>query len=489
MCTDVVKDYFNAASSGNFILRRAQILEFIISQPAERFRAISSILGIDELDNYELEIMRARDRLEAGASSAGARIKSLYQELSGLLETKIKSKEETLQALNEQLKALNLPIIESFDALGKHAELMLGKIKSEEAIRRAGHLEEITSMTKSRIVEPGKLIEELGEINNGVKELSETQNRKERNIATLLDMGSGIIGSLELENCPLCEQEINREELLQRIRKRLELVRSLSIKASEIRKLASASVDGLMVISRKIESILTRLKNFNEFKDLESELSSKLNSLREFIEKVAKAGEAEDIVPTSDLTKLVEEINNIGESTFKSSSQLFSSEMITEAEKNVLKITNLLGQVSARFKDLDTQGKNLQLYQSYFKVAEKVYSIFVKTKKDNVQVVFDAIQNDLQKYYSILHPTDPHGNIQLKLSTGKRASIELKIESFGKKDEDPRAFTSEGHLDSLGLCIFFAFIKNFHQQCSLIILDDVVTTVDAGHRENICKLF
>lgn len=486
-CTDVVKDYFNAASSGNFILRRAQILEFIMSQPAERFRAISSILGIDELDNYELEIMRARDRLEAGVSSAGARIKGLYQELSGLLEQEIKSKEETLKALNEQLKALDLPIIESFDALGKHAEIMLGKIKSEEAIRRAGHLEEITSMTKTKIIEPGRL-NQLTEINKGVKELSETQNKKERSIAALLDIGSSILSSWELENCPLCEQAINRDELLQRIRKRLELVKSLSARASEIRRLASTSVDELKGISRKIELVITRLKNFSEFKELESALESKLNSIREFIQKVEKAGEAEDIVPMSDLNKLVDEINNMGDSIFKSSSQLFSSEMITDEEKNVLRITNLLGQVSARFKDLDAQGENLKLYQSYFKVAEKVYSIFVRTKKDNVQVVFDAIQNDLQKYYSILHPTDPHGNIQLKLSTGKRASIELKIESFGKKDEDPRAFTSEGHLDSLGLCIFLAFIKTFHQNCSLIVLDDVVTTVDAGHRENICKL-
>ncbi|GAI44664.1 unnamed protein product [marine sediment metagenome] len=31
-------------------------------------------------------------------------------------------------------------------------------------------------------------------------------------------------------------------------------------------------------------------------------------------------------------------------------------------------------------------------------------------------------------------------------------------------------------------------MKKFNEGCSLIVLDDVVTTVDAGHRENICKL-
>ncbi|MBA7700644.1 hypothetical protein ES703_109366 [subsurface metagenome] len=87
----------------------------------------------------------------------------------------------------------------------------------------------------------------------------------------------------------------------------------------------------------------------------------------------------------------------------------------------------------------------------------------------------------------MLHPDEPHSNIELIVVLGRRASTELRIESFGRR-EDPRALKSEGHLDSLGLCIFLAFVKKFNEGCSLIVLDDVVTTIDAGHRENICKL-
>jgi len=61
------------------------------------------------------------------------------------------------------------------------------------------------------------------------------------------------------------------------------------------------------------------------------------------------------------------------------------------------------------------------------------------------------------------------------------------MESFGSI-EDPKAFSSEGHLDSLGLCIFLAFAKKFNEDCDFIILDDVVTTIDSQHRRLICKL-
>jgi hypothetical protein len=62
------------------------------------------------------------------------------------------------------------------------------------------------------------------------------------------------------------------------------------------------------------------------------------------------------------------------------------------------------------------------------------------------------------------------------------------MDLYGRAGEDPRALASEGHLDSLGLCIFLAFVKNFYADCSIIALDDVVTTVDSLHRSRVCKL-
>ena len=113
---------------------------------------------------------------------------------------------------------------------------------------------------------------------------------------------------------------------------------------------------------------------------------------------------------------------------------------------------------------------------------------FSETKKAKIQEIYNTIQADMQSFYSVLHSNEPHKNIELTVALGRRASTEIRIESFGRKGEDPRALTSEGHLDSLGLCIFLAFVKKFNENCSLIVLDDVVTTVDSRHRENVCKL-
>ena len=168
--------------------------------------------------------------------------------------------------------------------------------------------------------------------------------------------------------------------------------------------------------------------------------------------------------------------------------QMLSDTGITDEEKKVLEVARLIEQARGKTKELVKVKSELKTYQEYHGLAEKIFSIFSETKKGKIQELYNSIQGGIRSFYSMLHPNDPHKNIELTVALGRRASTELKMESFGREGEDPRALTSEGHLDSLGLCIFLAFVKKFNEGCPLIVLDDVVTTIDTRHRENICKL-
>jgi DNA repair exonuclease SbcCD ATPase subunit len=72
-----LKDYFQITQNGTFIMRRSQILTFIMSKPAERFRAIGSIIGVEPLDEIELEMMRVRDDLKGEVKSKEEKIGGL----------------------------------------------------------------------------------------------------------------------------------------------------------------------------------------------------------------------------------------------------------------------------------------------------------------------------------------------------------------------------------------------------------------------------
>ena len=53
----------------------------------------------------------------------------------------------------------------------------------------------------------------------------------------------------------------------------------------------------------------------------------------------------------------------------------------------------------------------------------------------------------------------------------------------------PAAFHSEGHQDGMGVCLYLALMKRlFGDRFTIALLDDVVMSVDAGHRYQFCKL-
>jgi recombinational DNA repair ATPase RecF len=59
-----LENEFKIAENGRFILRRSQILNFIESAPAERYKFLGNILGIDKLEKTEKEFLKAYKQLQ-----------------------------------------------------------------------------------------------------------------------------------------------------------------------------------------------------------------------------------------------------------------------------------------------------------------------------------------------------------------------------------------------------------------------------------------
>ncbi|PNR92107.1 hypothetical protein HWHPT5561_06040 [Petrotoga sp. HWH.PT.55.6.1] len=480
-------DYFHITQKGTFILRRSQILEFIMSQPAERFRAIGSMIGIEPLDNVELEIMRLRDELQGKVVSKEEEIKRLIGEVSNVVGKEITGVKEVLPALNEMLQKSNLSIIGSLEKVDKYTEEIFRTVKKVENREKIEALNEILKLTKIPFISD-EVVKKLDDINEKIKYLLQEQVRGELSNAELLESGRKVIEEEKKDICPLCEQRIDRQKLLTRVNERLEILRALSDKAAEIRKGSVSVIDCLRKISDKLNSIISEIEILPELSREKEELKAKVKFLNGFVEKVDTAKELKNEIPIQEIIQQEEEINKLRRFISVKCSQLLDEIELTEGEKKVLEVIRLIEQVRSKVKDISTISSELQKYQNYFKLVEKMYDAFSNIKKLKIQEIYNTIQGDMQSFYSMLHPNDPHKSIELTVTRGKRASTEMKIESFGRKKEDPRALTSEGHLDSLGLCIFLAFVKKFNEGCPLVILDDVVATIDAGHRSKIAKL-
>jgi hypothetical protein len=104
------------------------------------------------------------------------------------------------------------------------------------------------------------------------------------------------------------------------------------------------------------------------------------------------------------------------------------------------------------------------------------------------QRVLAEVRDETNRLYAMIHPGEPMGLDRLLLDENRRGSL-LQIGSFeGHNDIVPQAYFSESHLDTLGFCLWLAIAKLSSDGDSVVVLDDVFTSVDSSHFTRILDL-
>ena len=96
--------------------------------------------------------------------------------------------------------------------------------------------------------------------------------------------------------------------------------------------------------------------------------------------------------------------------------------------------------------------------------------------RSQVEAIISKCSSEVQRLWSTLHPNEPIEDIRLTSSEDKAVDVELKF--FGKPQGSPRLTLSEGHRNSLSLCIFLALAGLAKAKDDPIVLDDIVSSLD-----------
>ena len=101
--------------------------------------------------------------------------------------------------------------------------------------------------------------------------------------------------------------------------------------------------------------------------------------------------------------------------------------------------------------------------------------------------LYSRISDRFVEFYCVLHDHEKeHFGARLQ---PQGPSLNFEVDFFGRGPHPPHALHSEGHQDSMGVCLFLALNEELtKEKISLIILDDVVMSVDTDHRKDVCRL-
>jgi hypothetical protein len=101
--------------------------------------------------------------------------------------------------------------------------------------------------------------------------------------------------------------------------------------------------------------------------------------------------------------------------------------------------------------------------------------------------LYDDVEEDFSAFYRSINEDD-EVKFTAKL-TPSEGRLDFDVNFYERGLFPPAAVHSEGHQDGMGVCLYLALMKRFFGgSFTIALLDDVVMSVDAGHRYQFCKL-
>lgn len=175
--------------------------------------------------------------------------------------------------------------------------------------------------------------------------------------------------------------------------------------------------------------------------------------------------------------KIIKSISNI-ESALKKmkpkiSPQQNAWDTLTRLEENI--------------QEYEMNLERLNEAEKLFKRSKILLDCYIEAQNSILENLYENICDEFIKLYQELHGSDKDqfsANFKVK-----KAGIDFEVDFYGRGIHPPQALHSEGHQDSMGICLYLALAEYLTKDfIDLIILDDVVMSVDIDHRREICHL-
>jgi DNA repair exonuclease SbcCD ATPase subunit len=485
------REFLDATKQKSFILRRRTLLDFIDSEPNERYRALSDFLRLDEYVNFESQIKELTKKIEVeikAQKEVKVEHENTIRNQLGLTRTHEIKENTCLEIANTILNSLNLELINTIGEIQSRLEtieLLLIPFKNMDEFQKTQKLiEEFDKLPK--ICDLLKI--ETNYLETRKKAISEENKLVGKFFSEVLINGLAWIVEDKLDNCPLCDSPIDISEVSIFIKSKLESNQEL-IKLKQEQSSAHTifikTIDSYIDIVEEIETQWNLVFKSSISKELIS-LIRNIKHSKEINETFLSVEEIE--VDISDLQKMgfdshIEKLQKDVQRKLESFpdnakyTKLYNAKLALAAiSYHQLKINSLIGRINY----LDDNKSQIIILSA---LAEDA-------RKKTVQHLLNNIVKIANSYFQKIHPGEDIGNPEMIIPGRGSGSIELTTK-FHTESGDPRGHYSEGHIDSLGLCLFLA-IRRFHNNqrpaLSLLILDDVLHSIDSNHRRNTADL-
>jgi recombinational DNA repair ATPase RecF len=473
------------AKRGQHVLTRREILRFVTATGGNRAKEIQELMNLIEIENIRANLVSVKNQtsrdfraslrdLEAQETQVALRVGLKEFIVAGVL-SKINENRALLKG--EEIEELAVDLLQAGIDPPKTLETSPG-INLEVFENQINQLASLTSQENQLAIQ--NTDQQLRSLVAGIHE--DTQILRSFTSRELVQTGLELLD--DSGSCPLCDRPWEPGELEIYLNKKLEDAMDVG-----------ARVDVINGLSQELSTEITRVKNILnniidpvDFTKLEESANSlkqwktDLETLKKVLEKPLQiyhqiefsGKQVQRILAPDGIKEIVNEIKAKAREVFpKSTPEQTAWDTLTKLTVDVKQLEN------ARIKNEHAEVTAQR--------AEILHREFVASRDIILGELYDGIRNRFVELYRELHEED-EGEFEATLQLSD-ASLDFEVDFYGRGSHPPHALHSEGHQDSMGVCLFLALSEKLtHGEIALIILDDVVMSVDKSHRRNLCEV-
>jgi len=479
-----VEPYLKSAELGLHILSRREILKYITAEAGKRGKEVMSLLNLMDIENIRATLVTIKNDAKENLKHAESGFEVAKSEVSKLLSLEIFSEQAMLDKINELREVLNG---------SKIIELLPEKIKENlvphlfgtiEGVLTKEQIENTVRETRSLIQEKDDIVKKELELKTLLKEVRKEAKFKQYLLyVKLFEAGINLVD--ESNVCPLCGRiwEGDFRAYLEEKKKESEVVKEKQTKIDDLSTFIKIRFD---LLKNDAINCAKAHKQFNlevvddkEFKDYLSALDhwseAMMRPVDSFESNKWPTSSLQNIFDASFLeakilVTLEDALKRLGE---KFSKQQLAWDTLTKMEDQLKRYQQAL--------------KEKEACETFERRAEASLDYFEKSRDSILEDIYNAVKSSFEEYYKTIH-ADDEKKFASKLSQ-QGAELNFEVDFYQRGMFPPHALHSEGHQDSMGLCLFFA-LNNYliKDAIKVIILDDVIMSIDRTHRRAICSL-
>jgi len=456
-------------------LTRRQIAKYVLVQATQRSTDVQNLLRLDCIGSIRKTMASAERKCQTNAATAGKELKSSAELLQRHLQVDSLTPDAILAAINP--KRIQLGLV----PLGDLESISFLDPDTQGLEQTSGHVVRLTALRDLQAFREATSSPELARASQAivqtlrVLDLDPKLNLKLRS-HKLFELGLELA---EEDSCPLCESPRSLEELRAHFTKKLEQ----SKRAGQIAKAIAESANELrdacfdvVLKARPIVELAKRLK-LDEF-SLKLEIStSSLQSKSDLLHNLdGISAIREQLVSFVDFSGLDSDLAHLGRTIERLPDQ-----------SATLEAMSFLTLASERFTNVCKRQAEQKRSQKILDRAQFVHRTYSDVSQAELETLYRSVEKTFADAYRSLHHED-ESTFTARL-TPDEGRLDLDVEFFGRGMFPPGAYHSEGHQDSMGLCLYLALMQQvFGDELRLVVLDDVVMSVDSSHRRAICEL-